>query len=80
MNVEDICRRASEAGVEVQRLSTDKKKQVLQTDSMLDRLRLSQYRVQGMAEGLKEVSALPDPCGSGTQSRRRRLLYWNRAY
>ena len=32
-------------------------------DSMLDRLRLSQDRVQGMAEGLKEVSALPDPCG-----------------
>ena len=92
MNIEDICRRASEARFEVQRLSTDKKNQVLQKaaqllvensaeileanrkdeeaasaagmpDSMLDRLRLSQDRVQGMAEGLKEVSALPDPCG-----------------
>ncbi len=35
MNVEEICRRASEAGVEVQRLSMDKKNQVLQKAAQL---------------------------------------------
>ena len=38
-------------------------------DSMLDRLRLTNERIEGMASGIREVAALPDPVGrtlSGT--------------
>ena len=34
--------------------------------SMLDRLSLSEARVKGMAEGVREVAALADPVGSRT--------------
>lgn len=33
------------------------------TDSLLDRLRLSEERVCGMADGVEQVAALPDPVG-----------------
>ena len=33
------------------------------TASLLDRLKLSQERIEGMADGVKQVAALPDPIG-----------------
>ena len=33
-------------------------------DAMLDRLMLNETRIKGMADGLREVAALPDPVGS----------------
>ncbi len=33
------------------------------SDTMLDRLALSEARIKGMAEGIRQVAALPDPCG-----------------
>lgn len=33
------------------------------TDSLLDRLRLSEERINGMADGVEQVAALPDPVG-----------------
>ncbi len=33
------------------------------TDSLLDRLRLTEARVKGMADGVREVAMLPDPVG-----------------
>lgn len=33
------------------------------TESLLDRLRLSDARIRGMADGILETAALPDPCG-----------------
>lgn len=34
------------------------------TESLLDRLALNQTRIQGMAEGVRAVAALPDPIGT----------------
>ena len=39
--------------------------------ALLDRLRLTHSRVEQMAEGLRQVAALPDPVGSSTGSWRR---------
>ena len=33
------------------------------SEAMLDRLALSEKRVQDMAEGIRQVQALPDPVG-----------------
>ncbi len=33
------------------------------TESLLDRLRLSEERIKGMADGVEQVAALPDPVG-----------------
>ena len=33
-------------------------------ESMQDRLRLTPERIEGMAEGLRQVAALPDPVGN----------------
>ena len=33
------------------------------SDVMLDRLRLTPARVAGMADGIRQVALLPDPCG-----------------
>ena len=33
------------------------------SDVMLDRLRLTDARIEGMAQGIREVAALPDPVG-----------------
>ena len=33
------------------------------SESLLDRLALSEERIRGMAEGARQVAALPDPCG-----------------
>jgi len=33
------------------------------SDVMLDRLALSEKRIEAMAQGIREVAALPDPCG-----------------
>ena len=33
------------------------------TDSLLDRLRLDEARIKGMAQGVEQVAALPDPIG-----------------
>src|SRR5690242_8559581 len=37
------------------------------SDAMLDRLMLDESRVKGMAAGLREVAALPDPVGEVTR-------------
>ena len=34
------------------------------SDVMLDRLRLTQARIAGMAQGIRDVAALPDPVGT----------------
>lgn len=33
------------------------------TESLLDRLRLTESRIASMAQGIRKVAALPDPCG-----------------
>ncbi len=33
------------------------------SDVMIDRLRLTPARIEGMAKGIREVASLPDPCG-----------------
>ncbi len=40
-------------------------------NAMLDRLMLDEQRIRGMAEGLREVAALPDPVGEITRMRKR---------
>ncbi len=44
--------------------------------AFLDRLRLTSERIQGMARGLKEVAALPDPVGEVTGMERRPNGLW----
>ena len=44
--------------------------------AFLDRLRLTSERIQGMAKGLKEVAALPDPVGEVTGMERRPNGLW----
>jgi glutamate-5-semialdehyde dehydrogenase len=39
--------------------------------AFLDRLTLTEPRIQGMAQGLREIAALPDPVGSVVDTRRR---------
>jgi len=39
--------------------------------AMLDRLRLSEARIEGMAQGLRKVAALPDPIGDADAEYRR---------
>lgn len=39
-------------------------RQAGRTEALLDRLRLTKARIQGMAGGLRQVAALPDPIGS----------------
>jgi glutamate-5-semialdehyde dehydrogenase len=39
--------------------------------AFLDRLTLTESRIQGMAQGLREIAALPDPVGSVVDTRRR---------
>ena len=41
------------------------------TDAMLDRLRLTDQRIEDMALGLEQVAALPDPVGEVTRMRER---------
>ena len=41
------------------------------SDVMLDRLALSEERIQGMAEGIRQVAALPDPVGKVLDSHER---------
>lgn len=41
------------------------------SDVMLDRLALSESRIQSMAQGIREVAALPDPCGKVLEERER---------
>ncbi len=41
------------------------------TSAMIDRLRLTDARIQGMAEGLRQVAALPDPVGEITEMKPR---------
>ena len=39
------------------------------SDVMIDRLRLDEKRIAGMAQGIREVAALPDPIGSTLEER-----------
>ena len=39
------------------------------TESLLDRLLLTPYRLEGMADGVRSVAALPDPLGETTDMR-----------
>src|ERR1043165_5678005 len=41
------------------------------TTAMLDRLKLDDKRIAGMAKGLREVAALPDPVGKSLDERTR---------
>jgi len=41
------------------------------TKALLDRLALNQARIQDMAQGLREIAALPDPVGEMLEMRRR---------
>ena len=41
------------------------------SESLLDRLALNPARVRGMADGLREIAALPDPVGEVTGMRQR---------
>ena len=41
------------------------------SNAMMDRLTLNQSTIEGMAKGLKEVAALPDPVGAVTSMRKR---------
>ncbi len=41
------------------------------SDVMLDRLRLTPERVQGMADGIRQVASLPDPVGSVLERKER---------
>ena len=38
------------------------------SDVMLDRLALTEARIQSMAKGIRDVAALPDPCGRAIAS------------
>src|SRR5947207_14578289 len=38
------------------------------TKAFLDRLTLTESRVEGMAQGLREIAGLPDPVGAGLES------------
>ena len=40
------------------------------SDVMLDRLALTVPRIEAMAQGIREVAALPDPVGPGAESGR----------
>jgi glutamate-5-semialdehyde dehydrogenase len=41
------------------------------SDVMLDRLRLTPERIEGMADGIRQVAALPDPVGSVIEQKER---------
>ncbi len=43
------------------------------TSAMLDRLKLDDKRIAGMAKGLREVAALPDPVGKFSMNARVRM-------
>ena len=49
------------------------------SSAMLDRLRLDDKRIAGMARGLREVAALPDPVGRILDERTRRACASNPA-
>lgn len=41
------------------------------SSSLIDRLLLTEARIKGMADGLRQIAALPDPIGSGDTVKRR---------
>src|ERR1700751_947010 len=45
----------------------DRAEQAGTTAPVVDRLRLTEARIQGMAEGLRKVASLPDPVGEITE-------------
>ena len=49
--------------IEANRTDLENGKNNRLTDSLLDRLRLDEARIEGMAEGVAQVAALPDPIG-----------------
>jgi glutamate-5-semialdehyde dehydrogenase len=53
--------------IEKNRLDLEKGEKKGLSDAMLDRLMLDEARIKGMADGLKEVAALPDPVGEVTR-------------
>jgi glutamate-5-semialdehyde dehydrogenase len=62
---------------EASRLITENKKDVVEAEkkglskAMIDRLTLNADRIKAMADGLREVAALPDPVGEVLKMRRR---------
>lgn len=40
-------------------------------EGLIDRLTLTEERIQGMAEGIRQIAALPDPIGEGVSQTRR---------
>lgn len=53
------------------RKDVDKARENGTREAMIDRLALTPQRIAGMADGLREVAALPDPIGEGTETVKR---------
>lgn len=60
-----------EAILEVNRVDAERARQGGAARAFLDRLTLSETRIQAMAQGLRETAALPDPVGSVVEAWRR---------
>src|SRR2546428_8429698 len=60
----------SEALLEANRVDLDRARDRV-TKAFLDRLTLTEARIEEMAQGLREIAALPDPVGAVVESWRR---------
>ena len=62
----DIIEARSEALIKANRKDLQAGRQAGLDEALLDRLELTAARIEGMAEGLRQVAALPDPVGAIT--------------
>lgn len=66
---EGLCMAAEELLIQQKYLLAENEKDIQAAkingmkDSLVDRLRLTQKRIEGMAEGLRQIAGLPDPIG-----------------
>lgn len=66
---EGLCMAAEELLIQQEYLLAENEKDIQAAkvngmkDSLVDRLRLTQKRIEGMAEGLRQIAGLPDPIG-----------------
>lgn len=61
--IADALRKNSDKIIKANDIDIENGKNAGLTDSLLDRLRLSEERINGMADGVEQVAALPDPIG-----------------
>ncbi len=61
--IADSLRKNSDKIIKANDIDIENGKSAGLTDSLLDRLRLSKDRIEGMADGVEQVAALPDPIG-----------------